>query len=184
MNQKQWIILGALAIGVFGVFSCLAGLGLGSLLAVKSTATQTTIEKPQASTQGTSNTSSQTIIPTVPVPPKAINTPIPTPTTLPTATALPAPTRTPIPLPTIRPPTATAPPVFVAPKTTGCPQGCTEQKPGCAIKGNISVSSGEKIYHLPGQRYYESTKIDPQYGERWFCTETEAIANGWRPSSQ
>ncbi len=51
----------------------------------------------------------------------------------------------------------------------------------CNIKGNISWS-GEKIYHLPGQQYYESTKIDTAYGERWFCTETEAQNAGWRKS--
>lgn len=63
-----------------------------------------------------------------------------------------------------------------------CPNGCTELLPGCEIKGNISVSSGNKIYHLPGQQYYSVTVISPEYGERWFCTEEEAIANGWRKS--
>lgn len=51
----------------------------------------------------------------------------------------------------------------------------------CLIKGNIS-SSGEKIYHLPGQRYYERTKIEENKGERWFCTEEEAQNEGWRKS--
>lgn len=57
------------------------------------------------------------------------------------------------------------------------------QIPGqeCPIKGNIS-SSGEKIYHVPGQRYYERTKIEEGKGERWFCTEEEAIESGWRKS--
>lgn len=50
---------------------------------------------------------------------------------------------------------------------------------GCAIKGNIS-SSGEHIYHLPDGQYYERTKINTAKGERWFCTEAEAIASGWR----
>ncbi|HEY9670195.1 MAG TPA: cold shock domain-containing protein [Waterburya sp.] len=53
-------------------------------------------------------------------------------------------------------------------------------KPGCTIKGNISIDTGNKIYHLPGMEDYESTVIDPTKGERWFCTESEAIANGWR----
>lgn len=52
---------------------------------------------------------------------------------------------------------------------------------GCVIKGNIS-SSGEKIYHIPGQRYYEKTKIEENKGERWFCTEGEAQSAGWRKS--
>ena len=63
---------------------------------------------------------------------------------------------------------------------SGCPNGCTYHPPGCNIKGNISVDSGEKIYHVPGQRYYSDTIIRPEYGERWFCTEAEGISNGWR----
>lgn len=67
---------------------------------------------------------------------------------------------------------------------SGCPEGCTYQKEGCEIKGNISFDSKEKIYHIPGQKYYDSTKINPDYGERWFCTEAEAKANGWRKSKE
>lgn len=51
----------------------------------------------------------------------------------------------------------------------------------CAIKGNISAS-GARIYHRPGQRFYDATRIDPAAGERWFCTEAEARAEGWRPA--
>ena len=50
----------------------------------------------------------------------------------------------------------------------------------CTIKGNISINSGEKIYHVPGQEYYNATKIFPYYGERWFCSETDAKLAGWR----
>jgi len=49
----------------------------------------------------------------------------------------------------------------------------------CVIKGNIS-KTGERIYHLPGQRDYDRTRIDPSQGERWFCTEEEAVSAGWR----
>ncbi|AFZ20496.1 cold shock domain-containing protein [Allocoleopsis franciscana] len=52
-------------------------------------------------------------------------------------------------------------------------------KPGCNIKGNISINTGNKLYHLPGMEDYESTNIDTAKGERWFCTESEAIASGW-----
>ena len=48
----------------------------------------------------------------------------------------------------------------------------------CKLKGNIS--RGGKIYHLPGQEYYEITRINARKGERWFCTESEARAAGWR----
>jgi endonuclease YncB( thermonuclease family) len=53
----------------------------------------------------------------------------------------------------------------------------------CLIKGNVS-RSGERIYHAPGGQYYSRTKIDPSKGERWFCTEEEATAAGWRKSSK
>lgn len=53
-------------------------------------------------------------------------------------------------------------------------------QPRCVIKGNISFATGNKLYHLPSMEDYESTVIDPAGGEKWFCTESEAIANGWR----
>ena len=52
--------------------------------------------------------------------------------------------------------------------------------PSCNIKGNISINSGEKIYHVPGQHDYAQTRISMQYGERWFCSEADARAAGWR----
>lgn len=51
--------------------------------------------------------------------------------------------------------------------------------PQCSIKGNIS-RSGERIYHVPGQEFYDDTQISPSKGERWFCSESEARAAGWR----
>ncbi|KQV18261.1 hypothetical protein ASC97_29840 [Rhizobium sp. Root1203] len=49
----------------------------------------------------------------------------------------------------------------------------------CSIKGNVSIISRERIYQVPGQ-HYDVTKISPEYGERWFCSEAEARAAGWR----
>ncbi len=49
----------------------------------------------------------------------------------------------------------------------------------CVIKGNIN-SKDVKIYHVPGGSNYEETEIDPDRGERWFCTEVEAREAGWR----
>jgi len=54
------------------------------------------------------------------------------------------------------------------------------QAPNCNIKGNISASGGEKIYHVPGQQNYSDTVITEAKGESWFCTEAEALAAGWR----
>jgi endonuclease YncB( thermonuclease family) len=56
-----------------------------------------------------------------------------------------------------------------------------DRRAECLIKGNIN-STGERIYHVPGQRYYDNTQINESKGERWFCTEQEAVAGGWRKS--
>jgi hypothetical protein len=61
-----------------------------------------------------------------------------------------------------------------------CADGCATSVPGCEIKGNISARTGERIYHLPGDPYYLRTTVDPNRGERWFCSESDAQANGWR----
>ena len=65
-------------------------------------------------------------------------------------------------------------------ETAGCPFGCTYQRPGCDIKGSIAYDIGERIYHIPGQTFYNVTVININAGDRWFCTESEAHANGWR----
>lgn len=49
----------------------------------------------------------------------------------------------------------------------------------CLIKGNIS-SKGERIYHVQGTSWYGKTKIDTSRGERWFCSEDQARAAGWK----
>jgi micrococcal nuclease len=57
----------------------------------------------------------------------------------------------------------------------------SENAPACQkpkIKGNIN-SRNEKIYHVPGGKYYDQTKA-----EKMFCTEEEAIAAGYRKSKQ
>lgn len=51
------------------------------------------------------------------------------------------------------------------------------------IKGNIS-SEGEKIYHVPGGEFYDATQINESAGERWFCTESDAVSAGWRKSQR
>lgn len=53
-------------------------------------------------------------------------------------------------------------------------------KPGCLIKGNISIDTDKKLYHLPGMEDYDITVVSPEHGEKWFCTEDDAIANGWQ----
>lgn len=57
--------------------------------------------------------------------------------------------------------------------------GGTAATSDCSIKGNVSAG-GERIYHVPGQEHYGRTRITESKGERWFCTEAEARAAGWR----
>jgi len=52
-------------------------------------------------------------------------------------------------------------------------------KSSCVIKGNIGADN-IKIYHLPECSYYKQTVVDESKGEKWFCSEAEAIAAGWR----
>ena len=53
------------------------------------------------------------------------------------------------------------------------------RRDGCYIKGNIN-GDGDRIYHTPESPSYRNTEIDERRGERWFCTEAEARAAGWR----
>ena len=50
---------------------------------------------------------------------------------------------------------------------------------GCAIKGNVTAHG--KIYHMPWSPWYAQIRMNPDKGRRWFCTEAEAVAAGWRP---
>lgn len=52
----------------------------------------------------------------------------------------------------------------------------------CGIKGDISIGSGERIYHMPTQKTYATAIISRQAGERWFCSEADARKAGWRKS--
>ena len=51
------------------------------------------------------------------------------------------------------------------------------------IKGNVN-RKGERIYHLPGQLNYSQISMQKGLGERWFCTEAEAEAAGWRKATR
>ena len=50
---------------------------------------------------------------------------------------------------------------------------------GCAIKGNVTAHG--KIYHMPWSPWYAQIRMDAGKGRRWFCTEAQAVAAGWRP---
>jgi hypothetical protein len=54
---------------------------------------------------------------------------------------------------------------------------------GPLIKGNIN-SKGQKLYHTASSGQYTRVEIDENRGERYFCTEEEAVAAGWQPSKK
>ena len=65
-------------------------------------------------------------------------------------------------------------------KTTNSNTSQKNERGECLIKGNIN-SKGVKIYHTPWRsKHYNRTKINTAKGERWFCSEAEAIDAGWR----
>jgi endonuclease YncB( thermonuclease family) len=51
---------------------------------------------------------------------------------------------------------------------------------GCPIKG--LVAGRERVYVLPWSPDYERGRIQKARGERWFCSEQEALAAGWKPA--
>jgi phosphatidylserine/phosphatidylglycerophosphate/cardiolipin synthase-like enzyme len=57
----------------------------------------------------------------------------------------------------------------------------TTPSSGCAIKGNVN-REGERIFHMPGTRNYERVRMNIGTGKRWFCSEDQAVAAGWRPA--
>lgn len=63
------------------------------------------------------------------------------------------------------------------------PAAAANDNRDCHIKGNIA-RDGERIYHVPEGRYYDRTKISTAKGERWFCSEDDARAAGWRRSKR
>jgi phosphatidylserine/phosphatidylglycerophosphate/cardiolipin synthase-like enzyme len=81
--------------------------------------------------------------------------------------------------------------IWSAAKAVGAPRPVFASRPiasnqekstapaNCEIKGNIN-RSGERIFHKPGEPFYDRVKIDQNAGERWFCSEEEAVAAGWR----
>ena len=85
------------------------------------------------------------------------------------------------PLPVVRSDTAVPPSPTAQPETAAPPSPVASvTEPTCDVKGNISISTGKRFYHVPGMRDYDITRIELDKGERWFCTEAEAIAAGWQ----
>ncbi|MDX2073030.1 MAG: hypothetical protein SFX19_01540 [Alphaproteobacteria bacterium] len=50
-------------------------------------------------------------------------------------------------------------------------------KPQCDIKA-VARKDG-RFYYLPTDKYYKQVKVKDQTGDRYFCTEQEALNDGW-----
>jgi endonuclease YncB( thermonuclease family) len=53
---------------------------------------------------------------------------------------------------------------------------------GCPIKGQ--VSGGSRFYVLPWSPDYERARVQKGRGERWFCSEQEAVSAGFRAAQR
>ncbi|QGM99811.1 phosphatidylserine synthase (plasmid) [Methylocystis parvus] len=71
---------------------------------------------------------------------------------------------------------------FANPAPSSAPKRDNSVAANCLIKGNVS-RNGERIYHVPGDRTYDRVRMDKGPDKRWFCTEEQAVAAGWRKAS-
>ncbi len=64
-----------------------------------------------------------------------------------------------------------------------CPNGCFDPLEGCLIKG-VVTAMGDRYYYLPDMEGYEDALLLVKYGGRWFCTEEEAVQNGFEKAPE
>ncbi len=62
-----------------------------------------------------------------------------------------------------------------------CTQMTNKEKPSCKIKGN---DRNGKIYYMPECGVYDNVTVQLYLGDRWFCSEKEAIKAGFRRPGQ
>lgn len=59
---------------------------------------------------------------------------------------------------------------------------CNQPNPKCVIKGNYRQAGGTRVYSLPDCYNYDRIVVNPVGGDKWFCSETEAIRAGFKKS--
>lgn len=62
-----------------------------------------------------------------------------------------------------------------------CTQMVNKQKPKCNIKGNTLNGN---IYYMPDCGVYDNVTVQLYLGDRWFCTEKDAVNAGFRKPGQ
>lgn len=63
-----------------------------------------------------------------------------------------------------------------------CRQMENPDNPKCNIKGNLDKNSDSRLYYFPGCVQYNTTVVEKDLGEQWFCTEKEAQKAGFSKS--
>lgn len=64
-----------------------------------------------------------------------------------------------------------------------CREESIPENEKCLIKGNIDPASYDKFYHLTSCSHYQQIVIQKDRGERYFCTEQEAINAGFKKAA-
>jgi len=60
---------------------------------------------------------------------------------------------------------------------------CATDEEKCSIKGNLTKND-KRFYHLPHFRHYNQVKINLDKGDRWFCTEEDAVKAGFEKARE
>ena len=50
------------------------------------------------------------------------------------------------------------------------------------IKGNVEAVTGDLVYYAPDSLFYSTTEVNEDDGDRFFCTETDAVSAGFKKS--
>jgi endonuclease YncB( thermonuclease family) len=58
-----------------------------------------------------------------------------------------------------------------------CTQTINIEDPKCGIKGNIRARN--KYFRFPGCKQYDTTLVQLHFGDKWFCSESEAKKAGF-----
>lgn len=59
------------------------------------------------------------------------------------------------------------------------PNGPSDPVEVCDIKGAIN-GQGQRTYYVPTDKEYQDLTIDPERGERYFCSDDAAVLAGWK----
>ena len=69
--------------------------------------------------------------------------------------------------------------LFSVPAGACPPPPADPRASGCLIIGNV-VNKKKRIYHVPGSRDYKKVTMKPAEGDRYFCSQEEAVMCGFR----